>query len=153
LTNDIFEDLDAVCGSRQALYSFLSRLFERELTEGIIKELQERTEAMAQLAPLKELGNKKLNEGLMNLESYLKELVSKPREKVTEGLSVEFKGLLLGVWGSPDHPSESEYASGSREAKEKRKQVKEIYQSVGLDKADAFNEPEDHVAVELQFMS
>jgi len=154
LANDIFEDLDAVCVSRQALYSFLSRLFERELTEEIIKQLQERREAMGQLAPLKELGNKKLNEGLMNLESYLRESVVEPREKVTEALSVEFKGLFLGVWGSPEHPSESEYASNGREAGEKkRKQVIEMYKSVGLDKADAFAEPDDHVAVELQFMS
>jgi len=154
LTNDIFEDLDAVCGSRQALYSFLSRLFERELTEAIIKELQERREAMGQLAPLKELGNKKLNEGLMNLESYLKESVATPREKVMEALSVEFKGLFLGVWGLHACPSESAYASGGLEAREeKRNQVMEMYRSVGLDKADAFTEPDDHVAVELQFMS
>ncbi len=154
MTDDIFEDLDAVCVSRQALYSFLSRLFERELTEDIIKELQAKTEAMSQMAPLKELGNKKLNEGLMNLESYLRESVATPREKVTEALSVEFKGLFLGGWGSHARPSESAYASGGHEAKEKKRiQVMEMYRSVGLDKADAFSEPDDHVAVELQFMS
>ena len=40
-TSYIFEGLDAVCGSRQALYSFLSRMFERELAEEIVKELQD----------------------------------------------------------------------------------------------------------------
>lgn len=127
MTNDIFEDPDAVWGSRQAFYSFLPRLFERELTEGIIKELQERTEAMGQLAPLKELGNRQLNEGLMNLESYLRESVATPRVEVTNALSVEFKGLFLDVWGSDAHPSESAYASGGREAKKKkRNQVVEM---------------------------
>ena len=34
-----------------------------------------------------------------------------------------------------------------------RDQVLEVYRSVGLDKAKDFTEPDDHVAVELHFMS
>ena len=154
MKNDIYQDLDAVSGSRQALYAFLSRLFERELTEDVIKELQERTDAITQLEPLKGMGNKKLNSGLEHLDSYLKATRSTPKAEVQKGLSVEFAGLFQGGWPKTTHPSESHYATGGEAAKQKKRQaVAETYKSLGLDKSASFNEPDDHIAVELQFMS
>jgi len=153
LAGDIFEDLNAVSASRRSLYSFLSRIFERELSEEIVKELQGK-EVIAQLSPLKGLGNKGLNDGLIRLDSYLKRSRTAGHEKVKSDLSNQYARLFLGKSARAPHPSESSYAKGGSHAKQKRREeVMEIYRSVGLDKAKEFGEPDDHVAVELQFMS
>ncbi len=154
MSDEILADLDAVSGSRNALYSFLSRLFEKELTEEILRELQEKTDALSQLSTLKGLGNKKLNAGLEDLDSFMKSSRSGQRNELQKSLAVEFAGLFQGAWPKSTHPSESAYTQGTKSAKEKkREQVIDAYKSVGLDKASSFNEPEDHIAVELQFMS
>jgi len=152
LPNDIFEDLDAVSVSRQALYSFLSRVFERELTVDIIGELQGSSDAIGKLAPLRGLGNRKLNEGLDLLESFLKTSRSEPNEEVQKRLAAEFAGLFRGGSQKATRPSESSYLAGRRSAKP-LDQITTMYKSVGLDKAPTFDEPDDHIAIELQFMS
>jgi TorA maturation chaperone TorD len=75
-------------------------------------------------------------------------------EGVRLELAVEYAGLFLGVWGRPAHPSESAYASGGRLTMQvQRDEVLAMYRAAGVDKAKAFTEPEDHVALELHFMS
>jgi TorA maturation chaperone TorD len=154
LSESIFKELEDVSKSRQTFYSFLTRMFERELGDDLIKELQANTGSLVNMAPMRELGNKRLNEGLDHLDYYLKQSASTPPEKVKLELSVEYAGLFLSVWGRPAHPSESSYASGGKLIMQKeRDEVMEIYKSVGLDKSKEFTEPDDHIAVELHFMS
>jgi len=152
LPNDIYSDLDAVSASRQALYAFLSRILERELTVEIIRELHGKSEAIGQLAPLRGLANRKLNDGLDKLGSFVDGSKTESDEETQKLLAAEFSGLFRGGWPNSTHPSESAYAKG-KGAKGPQEQVTAVYKSMGLDKASAYEGPDDHIAVELQFMS
>jgi len=151
--NDLVE-IDIFCKNRQVIYSFLSRMFEKEMSEDLILELQERAGSFTRMKALKELGNSKLNRGLTLLEDYLKESTKRDMKNVLTELAVEYAGLFLSVWGTPAHPSESAYASGGMATMQKeRDEVLAMYRAEGVDKVSEFTEPEDHVALELQFMS
>jgi TorA maturation chaperone TorD len=150
----LLAEIGDTCQGRKTVYAFLSSMYAREVTKEIIAELQSRAGALSSLEPLKELGNAKLNEGLERLGRYLKDSTGRDIEQVRLELAVEYAGLFLSVWGTPAHPSESAYATGGRLVMQKeRDQVLAMYRSVGMDKAKDFTEPEDHIAVELQFMS
>lgn len=152
-TNDL-DEIKKICKSRQKVYLFLSRMFEKEMTEDLLKELQRKAGGLSEMGALKELGNSKLNEGLSQLEGYLIESCKRDMKTVLTELAVEYAGLFLSVWGRPAHPSESVYASGGTARMQKeRDEVLELYNSEGLDKVREFKEPEDHIAMELQFMS
>ena len=69
-------------------------------------------------------------------------------------LAIEYAGLFLGVWGKPPHPSESIYGIvGGLVMQKERDEVLILYKSAGLVLSRNFREPEDHVAIELQFMA
>ena len=129
-------------------------MYEKELTNDLIKELQSKTSALLGIQALKELGNAKLNDGLNLLNDYLKESVKRDVEQVRLELAVEYAGLFLSVWGKPAHPSESAYASGGKLIMQKeRDEVLAMYRAAKVEKVKEFTEPEDHVAVELHFLS
>lgn len=147
-------EIVAVCKSRQKIYSFLSRMFEKEMTDDLLKQLQRGAGGLSGMEALKELDNKKLNEGLSLLEDYLTESSRRNMKDVITELAVEYAGLFLSVWGTPAHPSESVYASGGTATMQKeRDEVLEMYTAEGVDKVKEFTEPEDHIALELQFIS
>ena len=101
---------------------------------------------------MKDLGNKKLNEGYRILDDYLSESSKRNLDDVHVELAMEYAGLFLGVWGAPSHPSESAYVGATKMSRE-RDEVLEFYNSAGLIASEEFHEPEDHLAMELQFMS
>jgi anaerobic sulfite reductase subunit A len=74
-------------------------------------------------------------------------------EYVKERLAVDYANLFLAVGKHPAHPYESVYLSAEHLLmQEQRDQVLKIYREHGVDKVEDFPEPEDHVAIELQFM-
>ena len=75
-------------------------------------------------------------------------------EKVRLDLAVEYAGLFLGLWGKPAHASESYYLTeGQLIMQQPRDDMLKLYRAMGVEKAGEFKEPEDHIALELQFMA
>jgi TorA maturation chaperone TorD len=61
---------------------------------------------------------------------------------------------VLGVRQTSPHPSECVYTTADHLIMQKsRDDVAKIYMDMGLEKVAKFTEPEDHIALELQFMA
>lgn len=140
--------------NRVSTYSFLARMYEKELTEDIIKEMREKGGFVDRIRPLAEQGDS-MGEGAKILIEYLESLRERDDlEQVELELASEYAGLFLGVWGSPPHPSESVYRSPDRLVmQEPRDEVLREYRGHLVDKIEDFKEPEDHIALELYFMA
>jgi anaerobic sulfite reductase subunit A len=75
-------------------------------------------------------------------------------EKLMEELAADFASLFLGTGERPAHPYASVYLGGGKTVMgDQRNRVLEIYGEEYLKKAGWFREPEDHIAVELEFMA
>ena len=130
----------------------LSRIFEKEVTEELLTALRDKKNLFSRST--EGLESKKMTEGLRLVNSYFDNSSKKTPEEICLELAVEYAGLFLGVWGKPPHPSESIYGrTGGSVMQEERDEVLIMYRSVGLDRSKDFREPEDHVAIELQFMA
>jgi TorA maturation chaperone TorD len=144
----------SVSETRQAVYSFLSRMYARELTKDDLRELAAKKDFWLNLANTPEAQGTEMSEGAKELAGFESSLNVAGLDQVELELKVEYAGLFLGVFHGPAHPSESAYENpGHLVMQRPRDEVLEIYRSMGAEKVDKFMEPEDHVAVELQFMS
>ena len=95
-----------------------------------------------------------LADGFKHIASFASSLKGAEFEKVRLDLAVEYAGLFLGVRGKPAHPSESYYLTeGQLIMQQPRDDVLKLYRAMGVDRAGEFKEPEDHIALELQFMA
>jgi len=95
-----------------------------------------------------------LAQGLRQIGSFASSLKEADLEKVRVRLSVEYAGLFLGAGGKHVHPSESYYVTkGQLVMQQPRDEVLKLYRAMGVAKAGEFKEPEDHIALELQFMA
>jgi anaerobic sulfite reductase subunit A len=95
-----------------------------------------------------------LADGFKQIAEYASTLKGNELEKARLELAVEYAGLFLGVWRVPAHPSESAYfTQGQLIMQEPRDEVLKLYRSMGVDRSSEFKEPEDHIALELQFMT
>jgi len=99
-----------------------------------------------------ECGEPELAAGYRNLEGYLR----RPGLDPLTDLAVDYAKVFLGAGisdGDVAYPFESVYTSKERLImQEARDQVLAIYRAKGLDKAEALDYPEDHLALELEFM-
>jgi TorA maturation chaperone TorD len=139
--------------NRVSTYSFLARMYEKELTKDIIKEMRQKGGFVDRIRPLVEEGDA-MGEGAKILIEYLESLRGRDLEQVELELASEYAGLFLGVWGSPPQPSESVYRSPDRLVmQEPRDEVLREYRGHLVDKIEEFKEPEDHIALELYFMA
>lgn len=101
-----------------------------------------------------EVRGTELAEGFKEISDYASTLKLDDLENARLELAVEYAGLFLGVWRVPAHPSESAYfTDGQLIMQEPRDEVLKLYRMMGVDKAGQFKEPEDHIALELQFMT
>jgi TorA maturation chaperone TorD len=147
-------ELISACESRQAIYSFLARVYGVELTKESLKELAEKRSLWLRLAEDPQVQGTEMAEGLRTLAEFSSKLEKLRAEDVLLELAAEYAGLFLGVRQMPPHPSESVYSSKDHLIMQKaRDDVLKIYRDMGLEKVSKFTEPEDHIALELQFMS
>jgi TorA maturation chaperone TorD len=101
-----------------------------------------------------EIRGTQLAEGFKELADYALSLKKDQLDKARLDLAIEYAGLFLGVRRVPAHPSESAYFSeGQLIMQQPRDEVLKLYRSMGVDKSSQFKEPEDHIALELQFMT
>ena len=133
------------------MYGFLSRTYATEITVDYLRELSEKKDLFLASAQEPDVSGTELADGLKQIADYVSSLEGRDLESVRVELAVEYAGLFLGVWRVPSHPSESAYEAGVIMDKA-RDAVLKIYRSMGVDKTKKFVEPEDHIAIELQFM-
>lgn len=129
---------------RAQLYGMLSRLFREEVDRQTLAELQ------AMRFPLS-TGNQQVDEGYQLLYRYLKTAW----EDSLRELAVDYVSTFIGhgVNGfSAAYPYESVYTSERRLLMQQaRAEVLQTLRENEL-KRGAWNEPEDHIALELEFM-
>lgn len=139
--------------NRQEMYAFLSRMYERELTAELIRDLRKEGNRTSRMVILQMLGDEKLKKGFERMNNYLRKVAGRDQDQVKTELAVEYANLFLGVKGKPMHPSESVYVSNEQSMyQEPRDRVLSAYWKAGVNKTKGFTEPEDHIAIELQFM-
>lgn len=127
----------ASCEAREATYSFLSHMFLEDVTEEFLARLVERPPQL---------------EG--ELGRFVAELPSADLASVRTEAAAEFAALLLNMSADPVFPYESVYTSAERLLMQKaRDEVLADYRSSGFERAGDLNVPEDHVAIELEFMA
>jgi len=151
---EIVDELITANDNRQAVYSFLTRMYAVEISKETLKDLSEKRSLWVRLAEDPEVQGTEIAEGFKSLAEFAATLKESETDKVLLELAAEYAGLFLGVRQMPPHPSESVYTSTERLIMQKaRDDVLMIYRSMGLEKFDKFREPEDHIAIELQFMT
>jgi len=149
---EIVDQYLAVNESRRIAYSFLSRAYEKEITVDFLEQLTKGNDFTSKISGLG--GGKDLKEGFRLLSTYLKGLAERDLQEVKLELAVEYANLFLGVGGKVHHPSESAYRSPDHSIMQNpRDEVLSAYWDAGVDKVKKYTEPEDHIAIELQFMA
>ena len=133
--------------SRGNVYSFLSKIYETEVTVDFLKQLS----GNDFLSQLNTMGQ---DEGFKLLETYLRGIAGRDLQKVRLELAVEYANLFLGLRGGVYHPSESAYLTTTHFIMQQpRDAVMAEYRKALVGKVKEWPEPEDHVAMELQFMA
>lgn len=132
-------------GDRADFYAFLSRMFLEEPPRELADDIASRR------FPLPEMltSNEDFDEGIRILREFMKE--EKDADKMHESMCTDYTRLFIGPVPFL-FPYESMYIDGSMMGKSLLS-VKKKYLLAGLTKAAGFHEPEDHIAMELRFMS
>lgn len=137
-------DLVALMDSRARTYGLMARLFREEVDKAEIDELQAMRFPTA-------TGNAKVDEGYRKLYEYLRTAWD---DSVTE-LAIDYVRTFIGhgVNGySAAYPFESVYTSERRlMMQEARAEVLQTLRENNL-KSGAWNEGEDHIGLEMEFM-
>jgi TorA maturation chaperone TorD len=129
-------------------------MYAVEINKETLKDLADKRNVWLKLAEDPEVSRTEIAEGFKSLAEFAATLRESEADKVLLELAAEYAGLFLGVRQMPPHPSESVYTSSERLIMQKsRDDVLMIYRSMGLERFDKFREPEDHIALELQFMT
>lgn len=150
------EKIINVLKGREVIYSFLARVYEKEIDEGLLKDFFTRREMFLKYHSIPDL-DVNIKNGFKDLFNYLNKLNKNNIDNVILELAVDYANLFLGIKyireksGIP-HPSESVYMSGYMFQNE-RDQVLNMYLEAGIVKSPDFKEPEDHVSLELYFMA
>lgn len=150
-----FDDLVTINTNRERIYAFLSKVYEVELTRELIDKMRSGDVPPLDPKSLDGLTDSDVQEGFALLSRGIAAMKGKKLDDVWTDLASDFAGTFLGVkYDILPHPSESAYSSGDHLVYQKsRNDVLSYYREAGLDKISTFTEPEDHVAIELIFMS
>lgn len=131
---------------RAAMYDFLARAYQNEVDEAFLNEL--RTMHYPQNSD-----NPKINDAFKRIYR----VVRHAREDLLDVLSVDYARTFLGsgvLNPNAAFPYESVYTSKhALVMQEARDEVLAIYRSQGITKDASWKDPEDHIALQLQFQS
>jgi TorA maturation chaperone TorD len=140
-------------GARSSIYGFLSTAFKKEVDEDYFENIASIDPAIQLLSDIQ--GGEALREnstGLLEFRRYVGGLKGNESRRLITDLAVEYARLLLGVGPNPVRPIESVRVGRDRVLyQEPYHQVVKTYRSIGFEKG-GFPEPEDHIAVEFDFM-
>lgn len=146
------KQLSDLNSNRSSTYAFFSRIFKREVTEETIANMVG-DEFIGHLKDLEEtMDSSDMSEGAKTVKEYLINIDTKNIDKIVEELSVDYARLFLLAGGV--HPYESVRLGNEGLLMGKPwEEVKAAYRKAGLTKGEKEKEPEDHIAMELAFMS
>jgi len=140
--------------NRKAIYAFLTTIYAKELAKQFLLDLAAKKDFFQRLAEDPETEGTEMVEGFKSIAEFASSLKEENLDHVHLELAAEYAGLFLGVRQVPPHPSESAYMSADHLIMQKpRDDVMMLYRIMGFEKAREFTEPEDHIALELQFMA
>lgn len=138
-------ELISITRARQKTYSLLSRIFRVEADEALLDELA--------ALDLSATGESKIDEGY----SLWRDFLASRDELTLLNLARDYVKVFIGAGRgaqSAAYPFESVYTSKERlMMAEARDEVFAIYAYAGLVKDKDFKAPEDHIALELEFMA
>lgn len=138
-----FEELFS---NRCSMYGFLARIYREEVDPDLLDRMTDMDLSV-------EVDTPEIDAGYAMLKRFLEV----PRESAITDLSMDYARIFLGagVAGTNGaYPYESVYTNADRLVmQDARDEVLQLYREEGLDRAQEFNEPEDHLALELEFMA
>ena len=148
------QELISTNNDRKALYEFLATVYAKEITVDFLRELRTKTDFLLDAAGDLEIRGTEMADGFKQISRYASSLKEEVLESVRLDLAVEFARLFLGVGHMRFHPSESSYMTREHLVMQKpRDLVVKVYRDMGAAKVNGFAEPEDYIALELQFMA
>ena len=138
------EQIVEILQNRASTYGFLSQVYRQEVNTAFLAGLVEQLMGEAEETE---------SEGYRTLRAYAGKLRPEDLDKVQTDLASDYAGLFLNVGRRPVFPFESVYTSPERLIMQRaRDEVLAEYRKEGLDRIGEFHEPEDHIAIELEFM-
>ncbi len=130
---------------RQTSYAFFARLFRQEVTRPLLSELLNN---QAWINSPDSAGP-----GQLTLRNFFLSIQGKELDQIVTALAAEYASLFLSVGRKPVFPYESVYTSPEHlMMQQARDEVRQEYLREGLNRVESFKEPEDHIALELEFM-
>ena len=145
VATDQSAQIAALMRDRAAMYAFLGRIFKREVDEEMLGQLRAMRYPQGSDDP-------RVNEAFRRMYQFMR----RAREDVLDVLAVDYARTFLGsgiLNGNAAFPYESVYTSEKALVmQEARDEVLAIYRANGMDKDPAWTDPEDHLALELEFM-
>ena len=134
---------------RQTIYAFLKGVYEKELPKELLAEMPEKMKPLLTIA--KGFPNAATRKVVKELVQFTDAIPSQDLDDIESRLAADYARLFLSISKVPPHPSESTYREGTM-MQHSRDEVLKTYWSFGIDKKKEFTEPEDHIAVELNFL-
>lgn len=146
-----FRDINS---GKEVFYNFLSRSYKKEVDEDFLAMLVSLMPYIESIASQSDIDS--MDKGVILIRGVANRLTgldAKGKEDILLDLARDFCSLfLIGVKSVPN--SESVYLSSEHIVKqEPRDMALKIYRETGFDVSKEFNEPEDHIALELEFMA
>ncbi|MGI1659788.1 MAG: TorD/DmsD family molecular chaperone [Desulfitobacterium sp.] len=142
---DTPSEYSTLLASRETMYRFLGRLYVVEVDQELLNQ-------MKSMSFPAESNDAELSKGYRRLEEYLQ----KPGIDPLTDLAVDYAKIFLGAGTNAyvAYPYESVYTSPERLImQDARDQVVALYRAKELDICKPLNFPEDHIALELEFMA
>ena len=144
-----FDALVQVIQKRQTIYAFLKGVYEKELPKEFLAEMPEKMKPLLAITEI--LSDAESKKAVKELVQFTDTIPSQDLDALETRLAADFARLFLSINKVPPHPSESIYREGTM-MQYSRDEVLKTYWSFGVDKKKEFTEPEDHIAVELNFL-
>lgn len=130
--------------TREIIYNIFSTIYSKELNENSLKIIDELLRFFKNISSD---DNTRINKGIYLIEKEMQ------KPNFLEEQLTNFTGLFLNGGRNPVYIYESVYLSNEHLImQEERDEVLEFYRKAGFEKNPEYNEPEDHLAIELEFM-
>jgi TorA maturation chaperone TorD len=140
---------------RASVYLFLSRAFKTEVSSGSLQNIIAAAPEIRLLTQSQDIAE--LTEGNRLLERFVQKveaLSDEGKENLIAEMRVEFATLFMGIGADTVHLVESAYYEEKHLRYEKPiHDVQAAYLSLGFTKDADFSEPDDHCAIEFEFMA
>ncbi len=145
----MLKDISDTVQKRKVIYTFLRRIYEKELSRELLAEMPPKMKPLLSAAEM--LSQPEAKKVVKELIQFTNKIPSQNLDELQIRLAADYARLFLSINKVPPHPSESVYREGTM-MQYFRDEVLKVYWSFGVAKKKEFAEPEDHIAVELSFM-